>query len=105
MAFDQEGLVLSTFITSSSFYCPIVWVFHSTRLMKGLIISTKGLYESLHKKMMFSVNPIQHGLFRGCSWMGGGKKAPLPKICRTYSTMMNETWHSHTLPKEDPKNI
>ena len=33
-------------------------------------------------------NPIQDGLFRGCSRMGGAKKAPLPKICHTYPTMM-----------------
>ena len=34
-------------------------------------------------------NPIQDGLFRSCSWMGGGgKKAPLPKICHTYPKMM-----------------
>ena len=37
------------------------------------------------------LNPIQDGLFRGCLRMGeegGGKKAPLPKICYTYPTMM-----------------
>ena len=34
--------------------------------------------------------PIQDGLFGGCSRMGGQskKKPPLPKICRTYPTMM-----------------
>ena len=38
----------------------------------------------------FALNPIQDGLFGGCSWMGergGGKKIPLPKICHTYPTM------------------
>ena len=37
-----------------------------------------------------AVNSIQDGHFRGCSRMkgGGGKKAPLPKICHTYHTMM-----------------
>ena len=35
------------------------------------------------------LNPIQDGHFRGCSRMtGGGKKAPLPKICHIYPTMM-----------------
>ena len=34
---------------------------------------------------------------------GGGKKAPLPKICRTYPTMIK--WRSYTLPRVDPKNI
>ena len=33
------------------------------------------------------INPIQDGHFRGCSRMGG-KKAPLPKICHTYPTIM-----------------
>ena len=33
-------------------------------------------------------NPIQNGPFRGCSRVGGGKKAPIPKICHTYPTLM-----------------
>ena len=37
----------------------------------------------------YLVNPIQDGLFRNCSRMGGGLFAhPLPKICRTYPAMM-----------------
>ena len=28
---------------------------------------------------------------------------PLPKIC--HISYNDETWHSYTLPKEDPKNI
>ena len=35
---------------------------------------------------------------------GGGAYGPFPKTCRTYPTS-DETWHSHTLPKKDPKNI
>ena len=48
------------------------------------------------------LNPIRDGLFRGCSRMGGGggKKAYLSHI--SYN---DETWHSYTLPKGDPKNI
>ena len=34
-------------------------------------------------------NPIQYGLLRGCSRMGGAR-APLPKICHTYPIMMND---------------
>ena len=34
---------------------------------------------------------------------GGSKKAPLPKICHTYPTMVK--LDSYTLPKEDSKNI
>ena len=48
-------------------------------------------------------NPIQDGLFRGCSRMGGAFLAPLPKIRHTYPTMMK--LGSYTLPKEDPKNV
>ena len=34
-------------------------------------------------------NPIENGLFRGCSRIGGGaKRSILPKICHTYPTMM-----------------
>ena len=38
-------------------------------------------------KYRLHINPIEDGLFRGCSRMGGGE-ATLPKICRTYPTMM-----------------
>ena len=34
------------------------------------------------------INPIQDGLFWGCSRMEGGKKVPLPKVCHTYLTIM-----------------
>ena len=38
-----------------------------------------------HRKRDF--NPIQDGLFWGCSWIGGGAFwPPLPKISHTYST-------------------
>ena len=35
-----------------------------------------------------NINPIQDGLFRGCSRMGGPFWGPLFKICHTYPTMM-----------------
>ena len=34
------------------------------------------------------INPIQDGLFWGCSQMGGTKRAPVLKFCHTYPTMM-----------------
>ena len=41
------------------------------------------------------INPIQDGLFRGCSRTGGwGGRGFF------YN---DETWHSYTLPKENPK--
>ena len=42
------------------------------------------------------------GLF-GAAHEWGGQKAPKPKICHT--SYNDETWHSYTLAKEDPKNI
>ena len=41
------------------------------------------------EKLMLFINPILDGHFWSCSriW-GGGKKAPLPKICHTYPIMM-----------------
>ena len=34
------------------------------------------------------INLIRDKFFGAAHGWGGGKKAPLPKICRTYSTMM-----------------
>ena len=45
-------------------------------------------------------NPIQDELFWYCSPMGEGQKAPLPKICCIYPTMMK--LGCYTLPKEHP---
>ena len=51
-------------------------------------------------KMFFisSLNPIQDGPFQGCSRM-----IPISKIC--HISYNDETWHSYTLSKKDPKNI
>ena len=38
--------------------------------------------------MVFAFKPIQDGPFQGCSRMDSDKKAPLPKICHKYPTMM-----------------
>ena len=43
-------------------------------------------------------NPIQDGLFGDCSRIGGRVDPP-------HISYSNETWHSYTLPKEDPKNV
>ena len=55
------------------------------------------------------INPIQDGLFRGCSRMGGGLFGPHSLKSVTYIlqwwAQLDVTWHSYTLPKEDPKNI
>ena len=48
------------------------------------------------------LTPIQDGLFRGCSGIGGGEggKPLLPKICQTYPTMMK-----HSTVMSDLKKI
>ena len=50
------------------------------------------IYKFFYFKCAVYLNPIQDGLFLGCSRMGGGergtKRPPLPKICHTYPTMM-----------------
>ena len=43
------------------------------------------------------------GIFGASREWGGNKKAALPKFCHT--SYNDETSHSYTLPKEDPKNI
>ena len=47
----------------------------------------------LHKLLDFDT--IQDGPFRGCSRIGGQL---------SHKSYIYETWHSYTLPKEDPKN-
>ena len=37
----------------------------------------------------FLFNPIQDGIFWGCSRIGVGQKGLLPKIYHTYPTMIN----------------
>ena len=53
---------------------------------------------------IYTFNPIQDGTFRSCSPMGG-KKSPLPPENLLRISYNDETWHSYTLPKEDPKII
>ena len=48
------------------------------------------------------VNPIQNGHFWGCSRMEGAKRSPPSKIL-SHISCNDETWHNHTLPKEDKK--
>ena len=53
------------------------------------IIAYTPLTNCRFKSEFKSFNPIQDGLFWGCSWMGGSLFAPpLPKICHTYPTMI-----------------
>ena len=58
--------------------------------------------ENKHLKIYFS-NHIQDEIFQVCSQMGGAKRPP--SINLSYISYNDGTWHSYTLPKEDPKNI
>ena len=56
------------------------------------------------KLIFLRMNHISDGSFRGCSRMmggggGGRKKAPVPKICHTYPTMMKLQTHIPYLKK------
>ena len=59
-----------------------IWRFYYVDVSRGEAIEIlKGLFPK-------HFNPIQDGHFWGCSRMGGSKKAPIPKICHRYPTMM-----------------
>ena len=61
------------------------WLFY---LFIFFILIFKLLYSSFNFNVFF-FNPIQNGLLRGRSRIGGGLFCPpLPKICHTYPTMM-----------------
>ena len=54
-------------------------------------------------RLLYYLNSIQDGPFRGCSRMGVGQKSPPPKNL-SHISYNDETWHNYTLSKEDPKN-
>ena len=61
-------------------------------------------YMSYINYRTYVFNPIQDGLFRGCSRMGGAFWPPLFQNL-PHISYNDESWHSYTLPKEDPKNV
>ena len=97
---------------------PFAFLLGYSILKKPSLVRAKAIVRNNSEKFMFIkihvlkktcvtklFNPIQDGLFWGCSRMGGGAFcALLPKIRRTYPKN-GETWHSYTLPKEVPKNV
>ena len=76
--------------------------FSENLCIENQILKTFKITNDCHVKTCRSLNPIQDGLLWGCSQMGGGKKAPLPKI--GHISYSDGTWHSYTSPKDDPKN-
>ena len=66
-------------------------------------------HENTYSRASF-LTLFRMGLFSAAHGMGGGGgggggvKSPPPLKFVTYPTMI-KTWHNHTLPKEDPKNI
>ena len=64
-----------------------------------MYLTYETLLEITKKILVFEVfNPIQDGLFQGCSRIGGG-------AFPSHISYIDETWHSYILPKEDPKNV
>ena len=54
------------------------------------LINNKVLGKTMENaKKHRDIIPIQDGLFRGCSRMGGNFWAPHPKICYIYPTMVS----------------
>ena len=82
-----------------------VRTFKRMKLLKLTIIGFIKGYIILKNNFLADVtfNPIQDEHFWGCSWMREGED-PAPKNLSDIS-YNNETWHSYTLPREDPKNI
>ena len=83
--------------------------FKGSCLKQDKITYTHGRIVSIYIAYEISknVNPIQDGLFRGCSQMGVGgggwqKGPPFYKICHTYPTMM-KLGRVITQPKEIQK--
>ena len=71
--------------TKAKSYGDEVTVFHDIEIPKVSSNHTCLSVISLNS----ALNPIKDGHFWGCSRMGWrGKKAPLPKICHTYPTIM-----------------
>ena len=63
---------------------------YKTKLVETFVTLQK-LFTWAEKVVVLQIiNPIQHGLFRGCSRMGawGGFWPPFPKIRHTYPTIM-----------------
>ena len=87
-----------------NFSCPV-------KLWKNLKLKFRskihhGYLQSVVWKALYDFNPIDGGsFFRGCSRIGGTKKAHLPKIYLTYPTMMalGTVSQRRSLPTEKPK--
>ena len=58
--------------------------------------------ESLVNELL--INPIENGLFGAAHGWGAKRPPPFPKIL-SHISYNDETWHSYTLPKKDPKNM
>ena len=59
---------------------------------------------SLENDFQRCFDSMQDGLFWDCSWIRGRQK-DLPPNNLSHISYIDETWHSNTLPKKEPKNI
>ena len=72
--------------------------------IKFILYCKKNNLAPIFTTSKFAINPIQDGLFQGCSRMVGGQKCHPFLKCVTH-ILNDKTWRRYTLPKEDPKNI
>ena len=97
----RKGPIFGLQKTHSFYYNATAVQFCGCLIQNNLLTDAKSSDSLFEFKI--KINPIQDGLFRGCSQMGGEHKGPLPKICDI--AYNDGTWHSYTLPKLDPKII
>ena len=96
------------YLTNKSFQCSWQWLlpFMSYEFKTPFNLKWITYFGYLLLILRFSsFNPIQDGHFRGCSRMGGAKRPPSLKSVTHIISYNDETLHSYTLPKEDPRNI
>ena len=78
--FVSEGTPKYVVNSLRKLFCYSIWVANDdSKLWK---------MSCINEQRSATINPIQDGLFRGCSRMGGAFLAPLPKIRYTYPAIM-----------------
>ena len=69
-------------------------------IASAILTVFSNVFDSLHKHWSFPLTLFRVGFFGDAYGLGGGTKKNLSHI--SYN---DETWHSYTLAKGDPKNI
>ena len=77
-------------------------------IIDTLITSQEKTFKITDTKPYAQVNPGQDGIFRSCSWRGGGREAKSPPSSSLKSVIHIIQWwnlENYTSPKDDPKNM